>query len=209
MPVLLMRWLPPVTSAHMVKTYLAAKLSSNTSQEIRYKWTPWEKISPVMRLAVVAAEDQKFPDHFGFDLKAMTGAVRDHQAGKRLRGASTITQQVAKNLFLWQGRSYLRKALEAYFSVLLEIFWSKRRILEVYLNIAELGDRTFGVHAAAELHFRKKTIELTRREAALLAASLPNPHMHNAAQPGPYLRERSRWIESQMTQLGSGYLKNL
>src|SRR3990170_3240644 len=155
-----------------------------------------------MSLAVIAAEDQNFPFHFGFDFEQIEKAIEQSNRGRRLRGASTITQQVAKNLFLWEGRSFIRKGLEAYFYVLLELFWPKRRILEVYLNIAEFGDGTHGVYAAAKTFFGKHPSELTPSEAALLAAVLPHPKHLHANTPSPYVEERARWIEEQMEQLG-------
>ena len=145
-PVLLLRWVPPPTSAFMLRRSLA-NLVSRQGVPIRYHWTGWAQISPSMRVAVVAAEDQKFPHHWGFDFESIAEAIEDQGPRRRVRGASTITQQVARNLFLWPGRSYVRKGLEAYFTVLLELFWPKRRILEVYLNVAEFGDGTHGVHA--------------------------------------------------------------
>jgi len=163
-----------------------------------------------MRVAVVAAEDQKFPHHWGFDFESIAEAIEDQGPRRRVRGASTITQQVARNLFLWPGRSYIRKGLEAYFTILLELFWPKRRILEVYLNIAEFGDGTHGVYAAAKTSFGKHPSELTPSEAALLAAVLPHPKHLHANTPSPYVEERARWIEEQMEQLGGPtYLRTL
>jgi monofunctional biosynthetic peptidoglycan transglycosylase len=163
-----------------------------------------------MRLAVVAAEDQKFPHHWGFDFDSIANAVEHQGAKGRLRGASTITQQVARNLFLWPGRSYLRKGLEAYFTLLLELSWSKRRILEVYLNLAEFGDGTYGVAAAAQTFFGKRPTELQAQEAALLAAVLPNPTRLRVGNPSAYVRERAGWVEEQMAHLGGpAYLRNL
>jgi monofunctional biosynthetic peptidoglycan transglycosylase len=177
---------------------------------IRYRWVDWKSISAPMRLAVVAAEDQKFPEHWGFDLESIEDALQKMTARGRLRGASTITQQVARNLFLWPGRSYVRKGLEAYFTVLLELLWPKRRILEVYLNVAEFGEGTYGVAAAAQGFFGKSPSALDPQEAALLAAVLPNPHRLQVRNPSPYVRERAAWIEEQMAQLGGPvYLKGL
>ena len=207
-PVLYLRFMPPATSAFMLRRSLA-HLVSRQGIPIRYRWTGWAQISPSMRVAVVAAEDQKFPRHWGFDFESIAGAIEDQGPRHRVRGASTITQQVAKNLFLWEGRSYIRKGLEAYFTVLLELFWPKRRILEVYLNIAEFGDGTHGVYAAAKTFFGKHPSELTPSEAALLAAVLPNPKRLHANTPSPYVEERARWIEEQMEQLGGAYLHRL
>jgi monofunctional biosynthetic peptidoglycan transglycosylase len=196
LPVVLFRWVPPPTSAVMVYRALA----ESARQE--YRWVPMERIAPVAALAVVAAEDQAFPDHFGFDLAAIEAALERSRAGGRLRGASTITQQVAKNLFLWDGRSWVRKGLEAWYTLLLEIVWTKERILEVYLNIAEMGERTFGVEAASRRFFRRPAAELTPRQAAMLAAALPNPRVYRADAPLPYLARRREWILRQMEQLG-------
>jgi monofunctional biosynthetic peptidoglycan transglycosylase len=167
-----------------------------------YQWRPLERISPEIALAVVASEDQKFPRHWGFDLASLWHAVQAGARGERLRGASTLTQQVAKNLFLWQGRSYLRKALEAWISVWLEILWPKQRILEVYLNIAETGYHTFGVEAAAQRYFGRPAETLSREQAALLAAVLPSPRRYQAARPSPFVIQQRDRVLQQMTQLG-------
>jgi monofunctional biosynthetic peptidoglycan transglycosylase len=208
--VLCLRWLPPPTSAFMVERHFERLFQGEQQTGIRYRWVDWETISPHMPLAVVAAEDQKFPHHWGFDFKSISEAVKNNKKGSRLRGASTITQQVAKNLFLWSGRSYVRKGLEAYFTILLELLWSKKRILEVYLNIVEFGDDTYGVSAAAEIFLGKRPSELTRGDAVLLAAVLPNPRRLKVRNPSPYVIERGYWIEKQMEQLGGvGYLRDL
>jgi monofunctional biosynthetic peptidoglycan transglycosylase len=196
LPVIVLRWLPPPTSAVMVQRTLTE------DREQDYRWVPLRDIAPAMAVAVVAAEDQKFPVHWGFDLDSIREAASHNARGGRLRGASTLTQQVARNLFLWQGRSYLRKGLEAWMSLLLELFWPKARILEVYLNIAELGDRTFGVQAAAGRFFGKPASALSREEAALLAAVLPSPRRFRAGNPSAYVLERRDWILQQMAQLG-------
>jgi monofunctional biosynthetic peptidoglycan transglycosylase len=162
-----------------------------------------------MALAAVAAEDQKFPDHYGFDFAAIADAIEEGEKGRRLRGASTISQQVAKNLFLWESRSYLRKGLEAYYTVLLETFWSKRRILEIYLNIAQFGDGLYGVKAAAQVFFNKPPSALTMGECALLAGVLPNPVKFKVTAPSPYVLQRARSIEIQMRNLGPSYLKGI
>jgi monofunctional glycosyltransferase len=210
MPVLCLRWIPPPTSAFMLEKRVAKLLQREPQQVIRYHWIGWESISPQMRLAVVAAEDQKFPHHWGFDFESIADAVQEQGAMGRLRGASTITQQVARNLFLWPGRSYVRKGLEAYFTVLLELLWSKRRILEVYLNIAEFGDGTYGVFAASRNFFGKRPSDLQKEEAALLAAVLPNPAKLHARNPSAYVHDRAGWIEEQMAHLGGpAYLRNL
>ena len=162
-----------------------------------------------MRLAVVAAEDQRFPVPDGFDFAAIERAVAHNKNHARKRGASTISQQVAKNLFLWPQRSWLRKGLEVYFTTAIETLWPKRRILEVYLNIAELGDGVWGVGAASRRYFGRHAKWLTPQQAAALAAVLPNPKKMRANAPGPYAQQRAVWIQAQMRQLGSGYLAKL
>jgi monofunctional biosynthetic peptidoglycan transglycosylase len=160
------------------------------------------QISPNLPLAVVASEDQKFPDHWGFDVEAIEKAYEMNQHSHRVHGASTISQQVAKNLFLWSGRSYLRKGLEAYFTVLIEACWPKRRILEIYLNIAEFGYGTYGAEAAGERFFHKPASKLSRSDSAVLAAVLPNPQKLLAAAPSAYVQQRRDWILGQMQALG-------
>jgi len=201
--VLPLRWLPPLTSSFMLQQYVQP-VGSETKQSsvIQYDWVAFENISPNMALAVVAGEDQKFPLHNGFDLSAIRQALRDWQRGKSLRGASTISQQVAKNLYLWPGRSFTRKGLEAWFTLLLESLWSKQRILEIYLNIAEFGDRTFGVEAASRRFFNKSAARLNRQESALLAAVLPGPYLYRVDAPSAQVRRRQNWILKQMRQLG-------
>lgn len=208
-PVLCLRWIPPPTSAFMLEERVGSILRRESLPVIHYRWIGWESISPQMRLAVIAAEDQKFPYHWGFDFESIADAVLEKDARGRLRGASTITQQVARNLFLWPGRSYVRKGLEAYFTLLLELLWSKRRILEVYLNIAEFGDGAYGVSAATQAFFGKRPSALQTEEAALLAAVLPNPARLHARNPSGYVRERAGWIQEQMSHLGPDYLRNL
>ncbi len=208
-PVLCLRWIPPPTSAFMMEKRIANLFRGEPQPVIRYRWIRWASISPQLRLAVVASEDQKFPHHWGFDFESIANAVEHEGPRGRLRGASTITQQVARNLFLWQGRSIVRKALEAYFTVVLEALWPKRRILEVYLNIAEFGEGTYGVSAATQTFFGKRPAELQAQEAALLAAVLPNPARLHVRNPSAYVRERAGWIEEQMAQLGPAYLKGL
>jgi monofunctional biosynthetic peptidoglycan transglycosylase len=209
-PVVLLRWVPPVTSSFMIQKWIASMWSDRKGNEIKYKWTSWDKISPHAGIAVVAAEDQMFPEHFGFDFESISDAIDSHSKGRRLRGASTISQQVAKNLFLWSGRSFVRKGLEAYFTLLIELTWPKRRILEVYLNIAEFGDGIYGVAAAGETFFRKSPLNLNPSDAALLAAVLPNPLRLRADRPSGYVNSRRLWILGQMYQLGgSAYLKGI
>ncbi len=168
----------------------------------RRQWVPLEDIAPCMGVAVIASEDQNFPDHFGFDWKAIEKAVAHNEKSRRKRGASTVSMQTAKNLFLWETRSWARKGFEAYFTLLIETAWSKKRILEVYLNIVEFGDGIFGVEAASRTYFGKPAKRLSASEAALLAAVLPNPHKYHANAPSEYVRGRQEWILSQMRQLG-------
>ena len=203
-----LRFLPPPTSAMMLERRLEWMLAGGTPPPLRYQWVSWTAIAPEMGLAVVAAEDQKFPLHSGFDFESIAETVEQAKRGHRPRGASTITQQVAKNLFLWSGRSYLRKGLEAYFTLLLELLWPKERILEVYLNIAEFGDGVYGVRAASQIFLAKGPAQLTRGDAALLAAVLPSPRRFSVKHPTAYVQERRQWIRVQMGRLGGvGYLK--
>jgi monofunctional biosynthetic peptidoglycan transglycosylase len=166
-----------------------------------YKWVSLDKIAPVMSAAVIASEDQNFSDHYGFDIDAIQRAMGHNERSPRTKGASTLTQQTAKNMFLWSSRSWLRKGVEAYFTVLLETFWGKRRILETYLNIVEFGDGIYGVEAAAQYYFRKPASRLNSEEAAILAAVLPNPRRYKVKSPSPYVRDRQQWILQQMYQL--------
>lgn len=164
-------------------------------------WTAIDQISPHMVLAVVAAEDQKFLDHFGFDVEAIRNALEGNQAGKNLKGGSTISNQTAKNVFLWPGRNYLRKGLEAYFTLLIEIFWSKERIMEVYLNVIETGEGIYGVEAAAQTYYDKSAGQLNRNESAMIAAVLPNPRRWSPAKPTGYNYQRQNWILRNMNNL--------
>ncbi len=202
LPVLLLRFIPPATSAFMLERRIGAALHGEHDFELRYHWVPWSRIAPVAPLAMVAAEDQKFPFHHGFDFESIHAAISDADEGERLRGASTISQQTAKNLFLWNGHSFVRKGIEAYFTVLIEATWPKRRILEVYANIAEFGDGIYSVEAAAQTYFGEHASQLTSHQAALLAAVLPDPRRLHANHPSAYVQRRAAWIERQMAQLG-------
>ncbi|MGB5442459.1 MAG: monofunctional biosynthetic peptidoglycan transglycosylase [Gammaproteobacteria bacterium] len=195
-PVMVLRWVAPPTSSVMLQRSFAEAQPQN------YQWVPLESISPYAALAVVAAEDQTFPQHHGFDVAAIRDALDSNASSGRLRGASTLTQQVARNLFLWQGRSYLRKGLEAWFTIWLELLWPKQRILEVYLNIAETGQQTFGVEAAAWRYFQRPASALTREQAALVAAVLPSPRRSRLDRPSDYILRRQATILQQMEQLG-------
>lgn len=208
--VILLKWINPVTSSIMIQRKINALVTFKERQIIAYEWFSYDKISKQMALAVVAAEDQNFPTHFGFDIEQIEKAIKQHERGRRLRGASTISQQVAKNLFLWEGRSFIRKGLEAYFTLLIELLWSKERILEVYLNITEMGDMLFGVGAASQIYFKKTPDKLTSSQAALLAAVIPNPIRFSVKHPSSYILRRQGWILDQMGSLGGiEYLKNL
>jgi len=199
-PVLLMRWWSPFSSAFMLDASFAHY--SEKDYSTRYSWVDLEKISPNAALAVIASEDQQFPFHTGFDFKSIREAVRENAHRKRPRGASTISQQVAKNLFLWNGGGYARKGLEAWFTVLIELLWPKERILEVYLNIAQFGRGIFGVEEASRAFFHKPAARLSRPEAATLAAVLPNPIRLRADRPSAYVISRRDWIVGQMRGLG-------
>jgi monofunctional biosynthetic peptidoglycan transglycosylase len=208
--VVALRWVNPPTTAFMLRDRIAAVLTGEKGYEFRHEWRDWDRISRYAPLAVVAAEDQKFPWHHGFDLEQIDKALADRERGRRVRGASTISQQVAKNLFLWPGQSWFRKGLEAGITVLIELAWPKQRILEVYLNVAEFGRGTWGVQAASRRYFGRDADRLTKSQAALLAAVLPAPKRYSVAAPGPYVRKRQRWIERQMAALGGpSYLAGL
>lgn len=201
-PVLVLRFVAPPTSAYMLAARWAMATGAEPRAKLRYQWVPYARISPYLRLAVIAGEDQHFPFHHGFDFGAIADALRAAERGRRLRGASTISQQTARNLFLWSARSYVRKAIEAWFTVLLEATWPKRRILAVYLNIAQFGSTVYGAEAASRAFFHRPASELTEHQAALLAAVLPDPRGWHVSRPSPLVRERARWIERQMRQLG-------
>jgi monofunctional glycosyltransferase len=194
--VLALRWIDPPVTAVML-------LQPGRVGELYYAWADRETISWDAARAVIASEDQRFADHHGIDFVSLDRALEDYAGGDGLRGASTITQQVAKNLFLWQGRSFVRKALEAYFAVLLELCLTKERILELYLNVAEFGPQVFGVEAAADQYFGSTASALDLPQAALLAAVLPNPHRLLAARPSEYVRERQAQIVAEVELLES------
>jgi monofunctional biosynthetic peptidoglycan transglycosylase len=185
-----LRWLDPPTTAVML-------LEPGPVRELEYTWVDRDEIAWDAARAVMASEDQRFVEHRGIDFVSLDRALADYRGGDALRGASTITQQVAKNVFLWQGRSFVRKALEAYFAVLIEMCWEKERILEVYLNVAEFGPGVFGVEAASREYFGSHAAALSVSESALLAAVLPNPKQLRVARPSDYVRERQRWVLDQ------------
>jgi monofunctional biosynthetic peptidoglycan transglycosylase len=198
--IMVFRFVPLPTTAFMLESDV---------KPVDYRWQPWSRIAGDAALAVVAAEDQKFPDHWGFDFAAIDEAREHNQTHRHIRGASTISQQTAKNLFLWSGKSYFRKGLEAGFTLLLEGLWPKRRILEVYLNTAQFGPGIFGVEAAAQHYFGHSAATLSTEEAARLAAVLPNPEKLRVNGDSAYLTERTGQILDQMRQLGRGYLAKL
>jgi monofunctional biosynthetic peptidoglycan transglycosylase len=204
-----MRWINPITSSIMIQRQISG-LFKGEFEFINYHWVNYDDISRFMPIAVVAAEDQNFPNHFGFDFKQIEKALKENKRGRRVRGASTITQQVAKNLFLWEGKSFVRKGIEAYFTLLIELLWDKQRILEVHLNIAEMGDKIFGVGTASVVYFKKPASKLSMSQSALLAAVLPNPKKYSVLRPSGYIRGRQNWIIRQINSLGGpDYLKDL
>ena len=189
-----LRWLDPVTSAFMLQ-------DDSGRVPVMFEWRDWDAIGEACALAVVAAEDQRFADHFGIDLESISDALDSASSGSRLRGASTITQQTAKNLYLWPGRSFIRKGLEAWLALNLELYLPKRRILEIYMNVIELGPGVYGIPAASAFYFGKSPGELSDRETALLAAVLPNPHRLRVDRPSDYVRERQAWILDHLRRL--------
>lgn len=197
--VCVLKFVPVWITPHMISCKIDA-IGADEDSEIHSDWEPYENISKEVALAVVASEDQNFPKHWGFDFDEIYDAMTEDR--KRARGASTISQQVAKNVFLWHGRSFIRKGLEAYFTILIEIIWGKERILEVYLNVAEMGKMTFGVEAASLRYYSKSAKNLSRAEAARIAAVLPNPIRFSIKNPSAYVIKRSGQISRQMRALG-------
>jgi monofunctional glycosyltransferase len=204
--VLLLRWVnPPITAIKIIRAFEPSNTA--TGSGVKSCWLSLSEFGPNLPMAVIASEDQRFSTHHGFDFTELSKAM---QSKGRKRGASTLSQQVAKNLFLWQGRSFVRKGLEAYFTTLIELFWSKRRILEMYLNIVEFGDATYGGCAGAKRSFNTLPARLSPYQAALMAASLPNPHRMLAAKPSPQMHKRASWAVKQMRALGGAqYLATL
>jgi monofunctional glycosyltransferase len=199
---LLYRWVPvPVTPLMLIR--LVEQKQEGKSLSMKHDWVSLENISPKLQLAVVCSEDQNYLKHYGFDWAAIEKAMKGNEEGHRLRGASTISQQTAKNVFLWPGRSYVRKGFEAYFTLLIELFWSKERIMEVYLNSIEMGPGVYGAEAAARYWFRKPAAKLTKEESTAIAAILPNPRKYSASPPGPYVAKRKAWISRQMSFWGN------
>ena len=194
------KWLPvPVTPLMVIRC--AQQMGRGEHVRLRHHWVPLEEMSADLPLAVMASEDQLFRQHHGFDFNAIDQAIKENKAGKRQRGGSTISQQTAKNVFLWPGHSWVRKGLEVYFTVLIELIWDKDRIMEVYLNSIEMGDGIYGAEAVAQWHFQCTASDLTRRQCALIAATLPNPLRFSSKEPSPYMLKRQTWILRQMRNL--------
>ncbi len=208
--VVALRFVDPPFSAFMLGRQVEAWGAGDWSFRVAYDWRDLGEISPSLPVAMVAAEDQNFARHRGFDFKAIEKARVNNAKGRKVRGASTVSQQVAKNLFLWQGRSWVRKGIEAWYTLLIELLWPKSRILEVYANIAEFGDGIYGAQAASRSYWRKDASRLSLAESARLAAVLPSPRRYSVARPGPYVQRRANWIQRQVRQIGgAGYLQTL
>lgn len=200
--VIIFRWVPvPLTPLMLIRDI--EQLTDGKGVIMEHDWVPLEEISPKLQLAVVCSEDQNYLKHFGFDWGAIQKAMKENEEGKRFRGGSTITQQTAKNVFLWQGRSYIRKIFEAWFTFLIEIFWNKERIMEVYLNSIEMGNGIYGAEAAAQHWFHKPAKKLSKEEAAAIAAILPNPLRLKANPATQYVSRRKSWIMQQMSFWGN------
>lgn len=200
--VVIFRWVPvPITPLMIIRN--VEQMGDGKGVVMEHDWVALKEISPKLQLAVVCSEDQNYLKHFGFDLGAIKKAMKENEEGKRFRGGSTITQQTAKNVFLWQGRSYLRKGFEAWFTLLIEVFWSKERIMEVYLNSIEMGPGVYGAEAASQHWFHKPAKKLTKDEAAAIAAILPNPIRLKANPASSYVSNRKAWIKQQMNFWGN------
>lgn len=212
MQVLWLKWFPPLTTYLMLMRVNEERPAGKSAGdfEIRARWKSYDDISSQVKVAVIASEDQQFAMHTGFDLDAIGKAVKHNWKSKRIKGGSTISQQVAKNVFLWPARSYIRKFMEAYYTILIEAIWGKKRILEMYLNVAEMGDGIFGVEAAAKAYFKTSAKNLTPQQASLLAAILPNPRKFSATKPSSYIQAKSRRIRQFMRMIGGvKYLQKL
>lgn len=199
--VIIFKWVPIPITPLMITRVIENKIDGNDAV-LSHDWVPLEEISPNLQKAVIASEDGNFLKHNGFDFAAMQKAFKNNQIGKRLKGGSTISQQTAKNVFLWQGRSYLRKGLEAYFTVLIELIWGKERIMEVYLNSIEMGNGVYGAEEAARVWYQKSADNLTKREAAGIAAILPNPRKYKATNSSSYIERRKDRIMRVMRHIG-------
>lgn len=194
---LIFKWFPvPITPLMVIRAVQQSKAGKDW--QIKQEWVSLDDMSVYMPVAVIASEDQRFMQHRGFDLDAINSAVKERVQGKRLRGGSTISQQTAKNVFLWPESSWLRKGFEVYFTFLIELLWSKERIMEVYLNIIEMGDGIYGLEAVAQENFSCSAKALSRSQCALIAATIPNPLRFKSDAPTPYVRQRQQWIKKQM-----------
>jgi monofunctional biosynthetic peptidoglycan transglycosylase len=193
---------PPITLLMITRVF--EQWGKGKDAKLTKKWKDIDEISPFMATAVVASEDQLFQEHWGFDFNSIEKAYENNQKKKRrtVRGASTISQQVAKNVFLWQGRSWIRKGFEVYFTLLIEVLWDKQRILEVYLNVIEMGDGIYGAEAASQKYFKRSAKKLSKSQAALIAAILPNPIKYSALHPSAYIIARQQWILRNMEYIG-------
>ncbi len=200
--VIVYKWVPvPITPLMLIRD--VEQIGNDKGVIMEHDWVPLEEISPKLQLAVVCSEDQNYLRHFGVDWGAIQKAMKENEKGKRVRGGSTITQQTAKNVFLWQGRSYFRKGLELWFTLLIEVFWSKERIMEVYLNSIEMGNGIYGAEAASQHWFHKSAKKLSKDEAAAIAAILPNPLRYKANPANGYISGRKAWIKQQMNFWGN------
>lgn len=198
----LYRWVPvPLTPLMLIRC--VEQKSNGKKMVLKHKWVRLEDMSPKLQLAVVCSEDQNYLKHYGFDFVAIEKAMKGNEAGKKLRGASTISQQTAKNVFLWPGRSYIRKGFEVYFTLLIELIWSKERIMEVYLNSIEMGNGVYGAEAASQYWFKKTSKKLSKDESAAIASILPNPLKYIANPPSSYISKRKEWIKKQMSFWGN------
>ncbi|RAJ17779.1 monofunctional biosynthetic peptidoglycan transglycosylase [Olleya aquimaris] len=196
--VILFKWVPvPITPLMVIRYF-----EKDSPKLLKHDWEPIENISKNLQLAVVCSEDQNFLKHNGFDIKAIEKAIENNKKGKRIKGGSTISQQTAKNVFLWPQRSWLRKGFETYFTFLIELFWTKERIMEVYLNSIEMGNGIYGAEAAAQYWFKKPASKLSKLEASAIAAILPNPRNYKANPVTHYIASRKRWILTQMNVVG-------
>ena len=207
--VLALRWIDPPGTALMVERKVQSWVDGKPI-DLQRTWRPWHELPNDLKIAVIAAEDQKFAEHWGFDVSAIRQALAHNADGGSLRGASTISQQVAKNLFLWQGGGYFRKGIEAWYTLLIELMWPKTRILEVYANVAEFGDGIYGAQAASRSYWHKDADKLSAAESARLAAVLPSPRRYSVSRPGPYVQRRANWIQRQSRQIGgTDYLETM
>jgi len=200
---ILFRFIPVPITPFIINNFFVQLIDGNRDIRLEKDWESSSNISETMKMAVVCSEDQSFFQHFGFDFDAIKAAFKNNEKGRRVKGGSTISQQTAKNVYLLPHRNYFRKALEAYFTLLIEVLWSKDRILEVYLNVIEFGNGIYGVEAASQHYFKKPASKLNSDEAALLAAVLPNPILYRADKPSRYILRRKNWIKRQMGHYGS------